>query len=166
MLNAKAPGMVKALVRDARGTAQCLVFWSSIRKEAVVAGNTYVLSVHSTACIKLIGLPKKSAAPDARYFASYGAFNMNFGSVSDFWWTAADATESLGLISASDAAMLPTAALATPIGITASLLDITGTVMSCYGRRDTTTAQRPYLELVLVSGAHHIRVRIRSVWYV
>jgi hypothetical protein len=61
--------------------------------------------------------------------------------------------------------MLPTAALATPIGITASLLDITGTVMSCYGRRDTTTAQRPYLELVLVSGTHNIRVSEGVVCY-
>ncbi len=160
--------MLKLLVRDGTGSPQCLQFWSSLRTEGIDVGCTYLLSVFSTACIKHAGLPKKPSAAsiraaaggtggqDGRSFASYGAFDVNFSSVSEFSFVKASETDAIALIAPHEAVKVPTAALSAPVGAAPSLLDVIGVITSCFGRRDKYG--RPFCELSLLGGVHSMRV--------
>jgi hypothetical protein len=166
--------MLKLLVRDASGSPQCLQFWSSLRVDGIDVGCTYLLSVFSTACIKHAGSPKKPAATgmrgagggavagqDTRSFASYGAFDVNFGSVSEFSFVKAGEVDTIALIAPHEGVKLPTAALSAPVGAAPSLLDVIGVITSCFGRRDKYG--RPFCKLSLLGGVHSMRVSASQV---
>jgi hypothetical protein len=156
--NVKAPGMLKILARDAAGSPQCLVFWSCMRAETVEIGCTYAVTILSSAVIKASGIPKKGATPETKYFASYGAFNVSFGTAAEFLLLKSSAGDEISIIQPAEATILPSIALLAPIGIKAVLMDVTGIVTYACGRTDKM--KLPLCEILLADSTSQIRVSI------
>jgi hypothetical protein len=152
--------MIKVLVRDDMGTPQCLVFWRCLRAEAVVIGSTYMLSIVSSAAVKESGVPKKNAKPDTKYYASYGSFEVTFNSVAEFVLLKGLPVDNLREIAPHEATISPSLAMRVPIGVASVLVDVTGLVLSCFGRKDKTKAS--FCDVVLADAGNMIRVRASS----
>jgi hypothetical protein len=151
--------MIKILARDSDNQAQTIVFWNCVRAASLVVGQTYVLSVHSTACLKAPKAAKPAVggtASSVRHFACYGSLLMHFSAVGDFTLAKAPETDSIKEIKAHEATISVGAALAAPRGSNALLLDVSGNILSCFGRRDK--GGKPFCELVLSGGGKHMRV--------
>jgi hypothetical protein len=151
--------MIKVLARDSDNQAQTIVFWNCIRATALVVGQTYILSVLSTACLKVPKAAKPAtgaAGSPARHFACYGPLSVHFSAVSDFILAKATDGESIKEVAAHEATVSVADALAAPRGSKALLLDVSGIVLSCFGRRDKEG--KPFSELVLTGGGKRMRV--------
>jgi hypothetical protein len=155
--NMKVPGMVKLLVRDGIFTPQCIVFWGCLQPDSVQVGSTYYLSVFSTAAVKSAGLPKKKVAgSDQKHFASYGAVAISFSTSAEFALLKGTECDLLQEVPPHEATISPSAALLSPVGFASVLLDVTGIVKMCVGRRDRSG--HPMCEVALHDGVSSIRV--------
>ncbi len=127
-----------------------------MRREDVVVGQTYRLTVLSTAVVKAGGLAKKKATKETKHYASYGTFDMSFGSSTEFMWQVAASADALPDVPAHVGTVLPSVAMLSPLGVTAVLLDVTGIVAASFGRRDAQ--ERPFCELSLQDAEATLRV--------
>ncbi len=159
VFNPKFAGLLKLNVRDASFTPQCLVFWNCLRREDVVVGQTYRLTVLSTAVVKAGGLAKKKATKDTKHYASYGTVDMSFGSSTEFMWQVAAPADAVPDVPAHIGTVSPSVAMTSPLGVTAVLLDVTGIIAASVGRRDAQ--ERPFCEFTLQDSDVTLRVRLR-----